>query len=105
MAGIGRERRQWLAVTGRRVRSDGGQQADSQAARGLAVIAAAGLSRRDWAVGPVLAEEDQQADAHVDHLSHVRGPLLAADLFHRLQASLRRNGMERTAHRGRDAAW
>src|SRR6185369_8265587 len=79
-------------------------QTDSQAADRLAVVAADRLPDRDRAAGPVLAEEDQQADADVDHFSGVCGAVFGPDLFHWIHAALGGIGMERAASGGCGAA-
>ena len=55
----------------------------------MVVASAHCLSRGDRAIGPVLAQENRQADADVDYIPVLRRHVFAADLFYRLQAARR----------------
>ena len=79
---------------GRRVRLDDRDAPGPEAPGRFPSAAARGVPRGHRPDRPVVAEEDRPADAHVDHLPRLRRALLPADLFHRLQAPRRSDGVE-----------
>src|SRR5436190_22008659 len=66
----------------------------------MVVAAADCLFGRDWAIRSILAEKNRTTDADLDHLPMLRGDVLAADLFYRLQIARGRIRMERVAPGG-----
>src|SRR5690242_19452242 len=70
----------------------------------MAAVVACGLPAGDWPRGSVLPETRQQADADLGDFSCLRRALFPPDLLYWIQASRRRDGMERTSRRRYSAA-